>query len=415
MYCHRTSSDKNKGRQWQKHRQLIKVKQTYPTHEETLSTLVIMNTTQLANLTSFANNLTSTKASNNQVAGKTFAFSAHLVVLIVIYSVIFTCGVTGNITIICFFSRKVKKTLYDSYIIHLAIADLLAAFFTPFRVILSMLMFKNGLSFSETTCKAISAIEPITVNASAWILTSIAIERYRGIVLPLRRRYSRIRIHSTVCIIWVASIIFYIPYINSTSTTFKRKHCLSNWRSPYGELAFNITVLCVQSLIPLGIMCYTISKIAESLKERNLIRRMTNQKFTKEVTLLLILKVAFALFLVCTLPYNIFYILLVVDMKIFKSLHRLPLYQEANDWLAILVVFSTVTNCFVYARLHRGFAESFFNCSKGVRHEKISSSRRFNTLITDKHTHNSQRRPNSQKRENSQRQERYDTYYETAV
>eukprot|EP00112_Aurelia_sp_Birch-Aquarium-sp1_P002602 Seg1289.12 transcript_id=Seg1289.12/GoldUCD/mRNA.D3Y31 product="Tachykinin-like peptides receptor 86C" protein_id=Seg1289.12/GoldUCD/D3Y31 len=312
-------------------------------------------------------------------------FTAKQIVLITLYVLIFIAGVGGNCSVLAFFKRKTKRTLYDTYILNLAIADIIASLIAPPRAIFTMIMHDDGVFFDKAGCKILSVIEPISVNASSWILTSIAIERYRGIVQPLKPRFRRSHIRGTVLMIWLMSLVSYIPYI--ISMTVVGKHCLPRWYSPVEELAFNVAVLMLQSLIPMAIMCFTLLRIGKAMEQRReALIGTTKRSFTKELNLLLVLKVAFVVFTICTLPYNIFYIILVYDLGMMKRFARLHLYIEFNDWLAILVLMSSVTNCFVYAGLHKDFMKYRRQCLRRGNDRKKPASKMALTTMTDKFT-----------------------------
>lgn len=304
--------------------------------------------------------------------------------LITLYVIIFVLGVAGNTSVITFFAKKKKRSLYDTYIIHLAFADFLASLIAPPRAIFTIITHEDGAYFSAVGCQALSAVEPISVNASSWILTSIALERYRGIVQPLKPRYRRSYIHIAVMVIWLISFICFIPYIQAV--TVVGKHCLPRWDSPKKELAFNSVILSIQSIVPMIIMSYTLVAICKAMQKRrkaNLGKQ--SRSIAKEINLIIVLLAAFLVFTICTLPYNIFYLVIVYDIGIMKQVDRLKEYINWNDWLATMVLVSSVTNCCVYAGLHKGFKKfcmRFIQRKRATRNK--ASSRFLLTLLSDK-------------------------------
>ena len=310
-------------------------------------------------------------------------YDTKSILLITLYISIFILGVAGNSSVIVFFAKKVKRSLYDTYILHLAIADLLVSLCTPPRTIFTILSHEERAHFTKAGCRIMSAIEPISVNASSWILASIAIERYRGIVQPLKPRYRRGCIHLTVLVIWLLSFICFIPYINAI--TVVGKHCLPRWNSPRKELAFNLSILFVQSLVPLVIMSYTLICIANVMRERSkAILGKSKRGHAKEVNLLLVLLVAFLVFTACTLPYNVFYVAMVYELGITGDLKKLGDYITMNDWFGSLVLLSSVTNCCIYAGLHKGFKTFCKRCMQRRKKKGKSSSKCPLTVITEK-------------------------------
>lgn len=303
--------------------------------------------------------------------------------LIAIYVMIFAFGVAGNASVVTFFLRKKKRSLYDTYIIHLAFADLLVSIISPPRAIFTITVHDDGAYFHIAGCQVLSAVEPISVNASSWILTSIALERYRGIVQPLKPRYRRGYVHVAVILIWLASFICYIPYMQSV--TVVGKHCLPQWRSPAEELGFNSVILSIQSLVPMLVMWYTLVSIFRVMhKRRKANLGKPSRSITKEVNLMIVLLVAFLVFMACTLPYNIFYLLLVYDVGILKRTDKLQQYIDWNDWLATMVLASSATNCFIYAGLHKEFKKFCRLCSQRRKATKKKTSSRFLLTLSEK-------------------------------
>ena len=287
------------------------------------------------------------------------------IVRLVIYCIVLVVGVFGNTLVIIFFTKKNNRSLFDLYIVHLATADLLASLVTPPRLIYSLLHPEKWI-LGVTGCRMFSVIEPVTVNVSAWILTSIAHERYRGIVRPLKPRLARTRIHVTVFFIWVSSVALFIPYMYAMK--MDGNTCFPKWSSMVSEFVYNISVLVLQSLLPLIIMSFALCKIVKSLKvRRNSFRgdktalsgRYSVVNNAKDRRLILILTVAFIAFIVCSLPYNVFYVAALHDVGIKGNQENLEHYTKLNLWLSVLVLCSCCINCFIYAGLHRGFWNYF--------------------------------------------------------
>ena len=280
--------------------------------------------------------------------------------------VIFTLGAIGNISVVTFFARKSSRSLYDMYIIHLAISDLLVSLISPPRAICSIVIQDDSVFLNMYSCRVLSAIEPVSVNVSSWILASIAIERYRGIVQPLKPRYQRRLIHAAVLMIWLISFAYFIPYTLSIDVV--GKHCRPNWSSPKQQLVFNAVVLFVQSVVPIAIMCFTLTSVFRVMSKRqkaSLSKPLRGHK--KNANLIVVLIAAIVVFILCTLPYNIFYLVVIYDIGIMGRKEKIAQYISWNDWLATMVLISSVTNCCIYAGLHKDFKRFCMRCVKRRR------------------------------------------------
>ena len=185
--------------------------------------------------------------------------------LILIYCIIFLFGVIGNALVINYFAiRRKKKLQYHYYLIHLAIADLILSTTTPIHFIYVKL--SPYWHLGSSLCTVLSVIGPLTVNVSAWVLTSIAHERYCGIVNPLEPRFSKLRIHVTVALIWMFSTFLFIPYM--LSMELNEGKCQQKWQDTQFELFVAVGTLILQSVLPIVYMIYAVSQMLIVLKSR---------------------------------------------------------------------------------------------------------------------------------------------------
>ena len=193
--------------------------------------------------------------------------------LILIYCIIFLFGVIGNALVIHYFAiRRKKKLQYHYYLIHLAIADLILSTTTPIHFIYVKL--SPYWHLGSSLCTVLSVIGPLTVNVSAWVLTSIAHERYRGTVNPLEPRFSKLRIHVTVALIWMFSTFLFIPYM--LSMELNEGKCQQKWQDTQFELIVAVGTLILQSVLPIVYMIYAVSQMLIVLKSRAKLHKLHN-------------------------------------------------------------------------------------------------------------------------------------------
>jgi len=189
------------------------------------------------------------------------------IILVIIYVNILFFGVLGNFLVIRYFGfyRK-SKSLYHLYLIHLAIADLISSTVSPAHFVYGVVT-GNLWHLGETSCTVVSVIGPLTVNVSAWLLASIAHERYRGIVNPFKPRLTKLQIHVAVAMIWLISMITLVPYVYAMQL-LDGKYCIPVWKDSRYELTSAIGTLVLQSILPIAFMVFTVSKIFIVLKNR---------------------------------------------------------------------------------------------------------------------------------------------------
>eukprot|EP00111_Clytia_hemisphaerica_P006256 TCONS_00018111-protein len=187
-------------------------------------------------------------------------------IVVTIYIIILVFGFSGNLIVVHYFGFRNKvRRLYHIYLIHLAIADLISATVTSVYFMLSVV---SGYTWylGEFSCKLISIIAPVTVNVSAWLLVSIAHERYRGIISPFKPRLTKLRIHLTVAAIWFVSFLILTPY--ALSVRLSEGWCRMSWSSPVYELTYAVVTLVFQSLLPIIYMTFTVTRILHVLRNR---------------------------------------------------------------------------------------------------------------------------------------------------
>ena len=377
---------------------------------------------------------------------------------LVLYSIVFVLGTTGNILVIHYFGFKSeRKLLYHIYLIHLAVADLITSIITPTQFVYTLIS-NHEWHLGDAACKIIASIGPLTVNVSAWLLASIAHERLWGVSRPMEPRFSRRRIHITSLTIWLGSIVLMLPWMHSMSLRIydTGKSCEPHWVHGAYELSWVVIILVVQSLFPTIFMTHAFRRILASLKLRptgstngslrsidayslnsvselsalnpvskdshpkrslkrgrslviltslpvhvsKYVRRYSTtssnhltvevckvsnkanslsdaqtSKTTNDRTIagrtrlgvrdttrksrqrsrIKMLIVTFTVFVVCSLPYNVFYVIYVLFFSVLKKPLPSNIILILNYLLSAFVVANSVTNCFIYAGMDASF------------------------------------------------------------
>lgn len=123
-------------------------------------------------------------------------------------------------------------TAMNIYICNLALADvIIAVFCIPFQFQAALLhrwdlphfmcklcpFLQVSHLFSKSTKAFLGfhrfqlLMQHLSINASIYSLVVIALDRYRGIVWPLRGAYSKLRAKVNVLLIWVVSVTIAFP------------------------------------------------------------------------------------------------------------------------------------------------------------------------------------------------------------
>ncbi|KAJ8409942.1 hypothetical protein AAFF_G00209830, partial [Aldrovandia affinis] len=147
-------------------------------------------------------------------------------VRILLYSLIFLLSVFGNLLIIVVLMvNKRMRTVTNSFLMSLAVSDLMMAVFCmPFNLIPNLL---GDFIFGVAMCKIITYFMGISVSISTFSLVAIAIERYSAICNPLKSRAWQTRSHAyrVITATWILSLIIMTPYpIFSNLQAFKKSN-----------------------------------------------------------------------------------------------------------------------------------------------------------------------------------------------
>ncbi|RXN13132.1 cholecystokinin receptor-like protein [Labeo rohita] len=192
---------------------------------------------------------------------------------ILLYSLIFLLSVFGNLLIIVVLVvNKRMRTVTNSFLLSLAISDLMMAVFCmPFTLIPNLL---EDFIFGAAMCKIVVYLMGISVCISTFSLVAIAIERYSAICNPLKSRAWQTRSHAykVIASTWVLSFLIMTPYpIFSTLVKFTKPNnitahmCRHDWPKSEVEQAWCILLLFVLFFIPGVVMIIAYGLISREL------------------------------------------------------------------------------------------------------------------------------------------------------
>ncbi|XP_078092357.1 C-X-C chemokine receptor type 3-like isoform X1 [Mustelus asterias] len=251
----------------------------------------------------------------------------------ILYSFVLLLGILGNALVILVLGRykRARRTITDTFILHLAIADLLLVFTLPFWAVEAV----TSWVFGTVMCKLIGAIFALNVYSSILFLICISFDRYLAIVhaIHMYRKRKPIYIHVTCLLVWVFCLLLALvdlifreeynsSYLNSTVCTYIfHPDSAGAWKMTL-RLAHHI----IGFFIPMAAMLYCYCMIFKTLCHAQMFER---QKTLKVVVALVVVFVA------CWLPYNA---VLFVD-----TLQSLGTIQTHCAMLNILDISRTIT------------------------------------------------------------------------
>ncbi|KAG7254632.1 hypothetical protein CRUP_012386 [Coryphaenoides rupestris] len=194
--------------------------------------------------------------------------------VVVLYALIFALALVGNSLVVYTVARKRSgaQTATDVFIGSLAVSDLLITFFcVPFTLLQNISSEWLG---GVLVCKTVPFVQTTAIVTGILTMTCIAIERYQGIVYPLKRRqYMSRRAYKKLGIVWIASVMVGSPMLFvqqlQVKYDFLYDHyhvcCQESWPSRAQRQAYATFMMVALFLLPLLSMLLLYSRIAVEL------------------------------------------------------------------------------------------------------------------------------------------------------
>nr|XP_040032760.1 pyroglutamylated RF-amide peptide receptor [Gasterosteus aculeatus aculeatus] len=294
---------------------------------------------------------------------------------VIMYVVIFLLALAGNSLVIYIVVKKrAIQTATDIFICSLAVSDLLITFFCiPFTLLQNVSSQWFG---GVLVCKAVPFVQTTAIVTGILTMTCIAVERYQGIVFPLkmRRQYSSKRAYNMLGLVWTASVIVGSPMLFvqqlEVKYDFLYDHyhvcCQESWRSLTHRQAYTTFIMVALFLLPLAAMLFLYTRIGIELwirkrvgdssvlstmnhREVSKISRKKKRAVKMMITIVL-------LFTVCWAPFHTVHMLF--------EYHDLEVKYDGVTLNMIIAVvqaigfFNSFNNPIVYAFMNENFKKS---------------------------------------------------------
>ncbi|XP_040183358.1 chemokine-like receptor 1 isoform X2 [Rana temporaria] len=308
---------------------------------------------------------------------------------LVIYSLAFLLGTTGNGLVIYFTAFVMKRTVNVVWFLNLAIADFIFTFFLPLSITYASLNYH--WPFGKFMCKLNSTILFINLYASIFLLTMISIDRFISVVFPVWSQNHRTpKLASFVAVaVWILAFIFSLPYfIFRDINDAKKDHisCYNNFseddKVAYARHKATLIVRFIVSFfIPFIIIisCYSVILLRI---QRN---RMTTSNKPFKVALAVIL-----CFFVCWFPYHVFSFLELSANHV-QNKHLKYITSVGIPIASSLAFINSCINPILYVFMGRDFKQKFHSSLRSIFERAFSEeSAPIDSKIKTKLTSNSQ-------------------------
>ncbi|XP_036406945.1 pyroglutamylated RF-amide peptide receptor [Megalops cyprinoides] len=294
---------------------------------------------------------------------------------VIMYAIIFVLALVGNSLVVYIVVRKrAMQTATNIFICSLAVSDLLITFFCiPFTLLQNISSEWLG---GVLVCKTVPFVQTTAIVTGILTMTCIAVERYQGIVYPLKmkRQYTPQRAYKMLGVVWIAAVIVGSPMLFVQQLEVKydflydHHHvcCQERWRSVTHRQVYATFILVALFLLPLTAMLILYSRIGIELwirkrvgdssvlstmnhSEVNKISRKKKRAVKMMITIVL-------LFTICWAPFHTVHMLCE-----YNNLEKK--YDEVTVNMIIAIVqaigfFNSFNNPIVYAFMNENFKKN---------------------------------------------------------
>ncbi|XP_059838826.1 pyroglutamylated RF-amide peptide receptor-like [Hypanus sabinus] len=190
-----------------------------------------------------------------------------------LYLLIFILALLGNCLVIHKNMKVPAKTSSCIFITSLAISDLLISVFcVPFTLLQHL---SANWVAGEFLCKMVSFVQTMAVSTGILTMVCIAVERFQGVLYPLRPRSTSASLpgKKLIVAVWlsamaIASPLWYAQKIEVQHDFLFEVHytcCQEIWHQPQQRRAYTTVILILVFLVPLLTLACIYGKVAHEL------------------------------------------------------------------------------------------------------------------------------------------------------
>ncbi|XP_025921214.1 neuropeptide Y receptor type 5 [Apteryx rowi] len=197
--------------------------------------------------------------------------------LIGLYTFISLAGFMGNLFILMALMKRKQKTTINILIGNLAFSDILVVLFCSPFTLTSVLL--DQRMFGTLMCHVMPFLQCASVLVSTLMLMSIAVVRYRMIKHPLSSNLTAKQGYILIATIWAlgCAICSPLPIFHKVVDLSKtlnlealagRFLCIESWPSDSYRIAFTISLLFMQYILPLVCLTASHTSVCRSIGSR---------------------------------------------------------------------------------------------------------------------------------------------------
>ncbi|XP_051820324.1 prostaglandin D2 receptor 2 isoform X2 [Antechinus flavipes] len=272
---------------------------------------------------------------------------------VTLHGLVSLMGILENAVILYVVGCRMRQTVVTTWVLHLALSDLLATASLPFFTY--FLAVGHSWQLGTTFCKLHSSVFFLNMFASGFLLSAISLDRCLQVVKPIwAQNHRTVAAAHKVCLaLWGLALLNTVPYFLFRDTMQRadgRVMCYYNLRlyssgaaDAAGEalcgrrqLALAVSKFLLAFAVPLGVIgaCY----LAVSLRVRHRCRRQPSR-------FLRLVMAVIAAFVLCWLPYHVFSLL---EARAHHDSSLRSTVWQALPFVTSLAFINSVVNPFLY-------------------------------------------------------------------
>ncbi|XP_008432690.1 atypical chemokine receptor 4 [Poecilia reticulata] len=300
----------------------------------------------------------------------------------IMYSVCLVAGLTGNILVLAIYAyHKRLKTMTDSFLSHLAVADLLLLFTLPFWAADAA----RGWELGNAVCRIVSACYTLNFTCCMLLLACISLDRYLAVLRVqggadrgrLQQLFNRRHCWKWCSAVWGTAFLLGLPDLifSEVVWTSNRNVCVAIYPSSMarsGKAVLEVAEVLLGFLLPLLVMVICYWSVCRAL--RNLPIESRGKKWRALRVLLIVVGV----FVVTQLPYNVLKLHRAVDSVYIFVTHcqTSKVLDQATQVAESLALIHCCINPILYAFMGSSFRQHMMKVAKKFEQKRRKRSRR---------------------------------------
>lgn len=297
-----------------------------------------------------------------------------------VFGLALVIGLAGNALIVAVYAYcKQLKTMTDTFILHLAVADLLLLLTLPFWAADAV----HGWQLGITICKLVSGLYTINFTCSMMLLAYISMDRYLALSVGSRnqglgRVFQKKHCGKLCAVVWMVAFLLGIPDLvfSTVRELPHKKSCLAMYPSDMAlraKACLEVVEVVIGFLLPLlgMLFCYTCVG-------RALLKLPEDRKWKKWRYIRVLLAMV-GVFLVTQLPYSVVKFCRALDIMYTFVTHcgvskKLDWATQITESLALM---HCCLNPVVYTFVGSSFRQHVLKCAKdfGDRGRRLAHAR----------------------------------------